>query len=405
MKRFGLLLCVALGLCSCSLSEHLARVSGRVERDYAATQEWDKLPVRTISWNQALAMMNRNNLELQSAQSHIEKAERNCLRVYTDLIPMVSYYSTFNKSIDELTRSWSKDDYHSEINVNFNVPTLTQLPYRVYSSKAQAYAAVKAREGKERELTSKLYQAVRLHEIELRRRALEQQNPDQPADELANAGKDKEYWKAVGSLLGDYSARWNILPESMPHLRWADYEPRLDRLDPLLVCKFALQLEQARMLQYGIAMQYLPTINLGLYSPSLFSSTGGHYTGTFLSSKDTRLNMNVAYNLDTRLMQWNQYMDSKAEYKRTQQEVAAALMEHKDKILMLRRSYGEYQNWNSYMTKRLDYLRTTPPATAAEFIEQNKAIQSMQQEMLSQEEKAVESEAALVLEYGMPKGS
>ncbi len=43
----------------------------------------------------------------------------------------------------------------------------------------------------------------------------------------------------------------------------------------------ALKLEQARLAQYGVAMDYLPTINTSMYSPSLFSSTEGTYSGTF----------------------------------------------------------------------------------------------------------------------------
>ncbi len=408
VKNKVLMLLLCLGLQGCSLSEHLARVTAKVEGQYEAVKTWEELPVRTISWQQAIAIMRRNNTELSRAQAAIDKAEREELSVYTDLIPQVSYYGYFNKTLDSLTRSWSQDDLTSNINVHFSIPTLTQVPYRVYASHATAFGAVKAKEGRERELISKLYQAVRKREIAQKRAALEERSADPAegstaASPLSDKGSaDAEYWKSMANLLGDTSARWQILAESMPHIRWADYEKRLDRLDPLVVCKFALQLEQARMKQYSVALQYLPTINTNLYSPSLFSSTGGTYSGTFLDTKDTRLNMSISYQLDTQLRTWNNYKDNKDAYELAKKEVAAALMDHKVKVQTLRKSVSEYEAWRSYMHKRMDFLRNSPAPTAAEFIEQSQAIQAMEKELISQEERAIESEAALVLEYGMP---
>lgn len=404
-----LMLLLCLGVQGCSLSEHLARITAKVEAQYEAVQTWDSLPVRTISWQQAIAVMRRNNAELARAQAAIEKAERDEMSVYTDLIPQVSYYGYFNKTLDSLARQWSSDDVNSNLNVYFSLPTLTQVPYRVYASRATSFGAVKAKEGRERELTSKLYQAVRKREVEAKRTALESRSPepaatakDSAAAPTGKANADSEYWKSVASILGDHSARWQILPETMPHIHWSDYEKRLDRLDPLVVCKFALQLEQARMKQYSVALQYLPTINTNLYSPSLFSSSGGTYNGTFLDTKDTRLNMSISYQLDTQLRTWNSFKDNQANYELVKKEVATSLMDHKVKVQTLRKSVTEYEAWRSYMQKRMEFLRTTPAPTAAEFIEQSQTLQSMEKELIAQEERAIESEAALVLEYGMP---
>lgn len=407
MRTKALVLLLCMGVPGCSLSKHIASVTAEVESRYDMTQTWESLPARTISWQQAIAIMQRNNAELARAQAAIEKAKRDETGVYTDLVPQVSYYGFLNKTIDSLTKSWSSSDLNSNINVYFSVPTLTQVPYRVYACKAATFSAEKAKEGRERELVSKLYQLVRKREIELKRRLLEQQAPEQPADSTkllaAKDNGDSEYWKNLAALLGDSSARWHILPETMPHIRWADYEKRLDRLDPLVVCKFALQLEQARLKQYGIALQYLPTINTNLYSPSLFSSTGGTYSGTFLDTKDTRINMSISYLLDTKLRTWNVYKDNKANYELTQKDVAAALMDHKVKVQTLRKSVNEYETWRNYMRKRMDFVRNTPAVTAAEYLEQTRTLTEMEKELVAQEERAVESEAALVLEYGMPR--
>lgn len=399
---------VCSALTGCSLSGHLERASADLERQYAETKAWDELPLHSISWEQALAMLRRNNAELQEAQRAIDRAERDALSVYTDLIPNVTYYSYANKAIADLTNTWSKDDFSRNINVTFNIPTLTQVPYRVYATRATAYAAVKRKEGVEREQISKLYQMLRKQEISAAQKALEAQEPATEQELTAATllrGQSDEHnrWAETAALLGDYSARWNILPETMPHIRWAAYRDRLDKLDPLTVCLFVMKLEQARMAQYSVALRYLPTINTSLYSPSLFSSSGGTYSGSFLDSRDTKLNMGINYALDTQLRTWDTYRSNKENYEKAKLEVATALIEHKDKVAALRRSMDDYTAWLGYMHKRMDYLRHAPVQTAAEFLEHRQELLRMERELLNQESQGVESEAALVLEYGMPQ--
>lgn len=410
MKCFSQL-CLAVlcaSLTGCSLSKHVESVSERVEKQYADTRIWEELPQRTISWEQALSLLHRSNLELREAQNAIDRAERERLSVYTDLIPTLSYYGYANKAIADLTQAWSHEDVTQNINVYFSLPTLTQIPYRVYAAEARAYAAEKTKEARERELVSKLYQLLRKQELNERLKEHDARNGGtaatlDPVQQLQRETDSHKHYAEIAKILGDYSARWNILPETMPHLRWESYEPRLDKLDPLMVCQFAMKLEQARMSQYGIALRYLPTLNTNLYSPSLFSSSGGTYSGTFLDSRDTRLNMSISYTLDTRLTNWHQYRDSKDSYERAKGEVAAALIEHKDKIAALRRSMADYAAWQSYMHKRMDYLRQAPAETAADFIARQKELADMERELLTQEAQGIESEAALILEYGLPK--
>ncbi len=406
MKRLFPVIALTALLPACSLHQRLDRVSADIERLYAQTRLWEQLPQRTISWQQAIAMMRRQNPQLLAARDRIEHEQRNELSVYTNLIPGVSYYSYFNKSLRGLTQTLSSDDLQSSVNVNFYLPTLTNVPYRVYASKATAFAAVKAYEGRERELISKLYSAVRKHDLKQRRQAhknksatVEKHTPEIP--DFSEENSLLEYWKEISGLLGDTSARWNILPSGIPVFRWSDYRQKMDKLSELVVCQHALKLEQARLSQYGVAMDYLPTINTGLYSPSLFSSSGGTYSGTFLDMDDTTLNLSISYRLDTRLDNWNEYKDNKARYEQVKREVISSLMEHKQKMNLLRRSLNEYYTWRSFMNKRMNYLKSTPTDSSSDFLELAQELHRMQSELLSQEEKVIESEAALVLEYGV----
>lgn len=399
-----LLSCALLN--NCSLEQRLDTVAANIHRQFEDAESWDKLPLRVISWEQAIAMMMRCNASVKDAQSMIEEAERESLSVYTDMIPGLSYYGYFTKSIEQLSNNVSANDLSSNINVTFSIPTLSQVPYRVYAAKARTYAAIKAKEGKERELIAQVYALVRNRELDLKLRDLSQTNPDLTEQDKLLANKnditaDAAHWQKMSELLGDYSARWQILPSSAPKISWGKYEPRMNKLDDLVVCMYALRLEQARLSQYQTALRYFPTINTSLYSPSLFSSSGGTYQGTFLSGEDTRLNLSLSYSLDTQLSNWNSYKRGKAQYEKAQREVAAGIIEHKNKLATLKASVREYNNWRSYMEKRIDYLRHQPAATAEELIARDRSIYDMKKELINQEKAAVESEAAMVLEYGL----
>ncbi len=402
MRILPLLPVIALALQSCSLQERLDKTSDSLEKQFASLQAWETLPIRTISWNQAVAMMKNNNTDYIQIKSSISKAERNELSVYTDLIPGVSYYSYFSRSLGDMTNSFNSDELDQNINITFNLPSITQVPYRVYASKAQTYAAIKALEGKERELISKLYSQQRKQHLEARKKELEKQNPKkQPDYLLEKKNDDATAWKELATLLGDYSARWQILPSSVPEFKWSNYRPLVGSLDQLVICKLALELEQARMNQYRVAISYLPTINLNLYSPSLFSSSGGTYSGTFLDMDDTTLNLNLSYSLDTKLSTWNSYLDSEETYELKRRQTSARLVELKQNLQLLRSSLDEYYAWRSFMSKRIEHLRNAPAANAQEFLENEDALFSMKQELLNQEGSVIESEAALILQYGL----
>ncbi len=403
MRISTLLLPICLiGLQSCSLQDRIDTVSSDIARQYTDIKTWEQLPIRTISWNQAIAMIKRNNTAYLQILDNIERSEREELSVYTDLIPGVSFYSYFTRAIGDLAKRVNSDDFSNNINVTFSLPSLTQVTYKVYAAKASTYAAVMALKGKERELISSLYSLQRNQDIRARQEALNKQQPDTTPDyELKKHNDGSAEWAAIAKLLGDYSARWQILPASVPTFRWSTYRPLTDKLDELVICKFAMELEQARMKQYSIALTYLPTINLNLYSPSLFSSSGGTYSGTFLDKDDTKLNMNVSYRLDTELHTWNSYVTSKKKYEQAKRETTARLIDLKQKMKTLRASMDEYYAWRGFMSKRMEHLRTAPATNAAEFLENENTLHSMQQELLRQESAVVESEAALILQYGM----
>lgn len=407
VRRIFFILLGLTCICSCSVKRHLARAESQVERMYEETKNWNAVPERSITWDQAVSILMRHNVGVQEVEDQIRQAERDSLSVYTEMVPGLSYYGYITRSLSTLTDAVNSEEMNHSVNVTFGMPALTQVPYRVYSAKVRTISALKAKEGKCREAVSRLYKMVREREVEMKLRELEQKAPEELKNQ-DNAGlsqkkyQDEQYWRDIARQLGRSDARWNILPESMPHIVWSEYQSRLDRLSELVACQYAMRLEQARMAQYSVALNYLPTINTSIYSPSLFSSSGGIYQGAFLDMDDTRLNLSISYTVDTKLYNWYNYKQSKDRYEREKLKLVDEMIDHRTRIQKLRASMNEYYNWRSFMLKQINYLNAKNVSTAEEYINRAKSVYSMRRELLEQEKKAIESEAAVILEYGMP---
>ena len=104
---------IMLGLacmCSCSIKRHLARAEARVEGMYAETKDWDKLPIRSITWQQAVSLLMKHNPSVLEVEDQIRQAERESLSVYTEMVPGLSYYGYITRSLSELTGAVNSDE-------------------------------------------------------------------------------------------------------------------------------------------------------------------------------------------------------------------------------------------------------------------------------------------------------
>ncbi|MCC8020696.1 MAG: TolC family protein [Akkermansia sp.] len=406
--RFLPIGCLLLLLAGCSVSKRMERTGKEVVAVYESLPDWERLPVRRITWEQAVSMAMEKNLELRKARGTIKQAKRSARSVYTDMIPGVNLYASMTRALEDLARSPDSNAMSYNINVVFNIPSLTQLPYRIYSSQAELYATEKAYELKQREIVSKIWQHVRTADLDRRLHELDLASFKEEERKTAGELKEQEFreqsidnWSKLTELLGTQSARWEILPESLPKLDRARYEREAVHLSPLVVTQYAIQLEAARMNKYQILMNYLPQINMSLYSPSLFSSTGGTYGGTFLDSSDTKLTTYASLSLDTKLTYWNQFRTAQDEYEYTKQELRAKLMDRRIQVGKVIKSCREFEEWKSWMKKRMAFEASRPISTAEQMLEKRRRNIDMEREILNQEKRKVEGEAALMIEYGI----
>lgn len=400
-------LCLLLAT-GCSVSQRIEETGKEVVAVYESLPDWEQLPVKRITWNQAVAMAMENNIELRKARNTIKQARRNVRSVYTDMIPGINLYASMTEAVRDISYSPNSKNMSYNINMLFNLPSISQLPYRVYTAQAELFGTEKTYELKQREITAKIYQHVRNEQLETRLHELSLLAL--PPEDRGNESKIKEEewrssridaWSKLSTLLGSQKARWEIIPETLPKLDQARYERECTHLDPLIVTQFAMQLEAARMRKYQILMNYLPQINMNLYSPSLFSSSGGTYGGTFLSSSDMQLNTYASLTIDTKLSNWDQFRTTQEEYEFAKEEMRSKLMDRRIQVGKVLKSCREFEIWKSVMAARIEFQARQPVVSAEELLQKRKTNIEMEREILNQEKRKIEGEAALLVEYGI----
>ncbi|WP_303191850.1 hypothetical protein [uncultured Akkermansia sp.] len=367
---------------------------------------WEQLPERTISWSAAWKMIEDNNLDLKESKMNLRQAEWAVTSVFTQMIPGVNLDLMMTRDINGLSSLSARDvEYHT--NILFNMPSLTQVPFDYYSAKASVYASKNMLEMKKRELLSQLYRQVLLYDnaIRSRKNALDSIPYDDDGTQRAKVDRDwektrKDMSKAFSLLLGDVDSRWFVNPVTLPRINWAAYRKASRKLDFLVVSIMAMELEASRLNVLDVKMRFFPSMDINFYSPSLFTGSGGTYSGFFAGARDMQVNMSLKEQLDTRLDVWNQYRNARDNHKILEKKIRLRLLDRREKVEALIKSRDEFESWQSYYRKKAEFLKKRLAFSGEEYLQLRKDIQSIYHDLDSEAVKNAEVEAALIMEYG-----
>lgn len=374
-----------------------------------ALPDWEQLPKKEISWDQAMALMMEGNLDLKRTEQSLKATKRAVVNVFTQIIPGVNLDWMLTKELSELTRV-TADDVEYNTNILFNMPSLTQVPFDYYSAKAAVYTAEKTLEMKKRELVSKLYRQVLAYQNA--RISYRNQLSSLPYDDdgVQKRKIDRDWEKGLSeisqgfaTLFGSMNARWLVKPETMPRLDWDRYRSASRRLDLLVVTMVAMELEGARLQVMNAKMKFFPSVDVNFYSPTLFSSTGGTYQGFFAGGGDMQVNMSLREELDTRLTAWFQYKSAKENHDLMLKRVLMDLQQRRIKVAALLESRRRFELWKKVLLKEIEFKKSRLSLSGDEYLEQRKDLKTMYENLDSEAAKNSEVEAALIMEYGWLK--
>ncbi len=406
---YHLLLCGVLLLTACSVDQRVEEARAELMTTYTQLPDYQTLPVRQLSWGKALQMLEANNLELQHAQYSINQANEQLKKIYTDFIPIVDIGQYFNRALIKGKNSYASSAAF-DVNIFFNIPAITQLPVNHYTRQLQVFKAEQDKELKRRELVARLWQYFRDTQITADDHAAEDAFPDAKESDQKQKLRERELQTRdktlqLCALLNDYSARWQPVTSSLPRIHWNSYRKKTELPDPLTQTIMALTLEAARLQKLGIGLRYLPNIHVNFYSPSLFSSSGGTTSGFMSGDTDVRMNMNIYFQLDTRLEIWSEWLMAKENYRLVQEELTQKMFDHRNKMQLLLDSWKAYDDWKASTQDYINFRRSQGACTPTELRKLYNEDLQLQKEMLEQDKKNLERECALIQEYGLPQSN
>lgn len=393
----------AVMLTSCSLDAYLQQRQDKLVEQYRAIPDYEQLPIRTISWQQAVQLSLAGNLEYRKACENLEQAQRETDRVWRSFIPSVDIGYYYSRALFRSDGGYYRGGGDFNTNVMFMLPELTRLPVEHYGKllavrKAQIDLIVK-----QREIEAKLYQFFREREISERPKA---QNTEQGGTELARkaeAQTTREQWNKLCTLLNDDSARWQLLPTDLPRVTPESYGNKIELPSPESQQLLAMELEVARLRKLGVIIEYWPRIHTNFYSPSLFSSSGGDLSGFMQGAKDTRVSLNVHFSLDMVGDRANSYREAENAHRAALAQARQKMREYKEKATLLLRSWQQYREWRQAMESYIAFRRSQGASHPDELRARHEESQSILTELREQELKNLERECALIQEYGLPK--
>jgi hypothetical protein len=280
----------------------------------------ETLPGEELGWARARALLLERNLELRQARNAAISAEERLRQVWRDLRPGAALTANLVKGLTQLGNLDSSDASLS-LYAFFNVPGVVQFRVRHYAAGLELVRARWAAELKERELT------IRLRDLFLRAELLRQRRQNlalaalwQEAGPAGRASFDAEpkalqretaLWgitreedaqqAAFAQLLGDSGRRWRPAAAGLPALPYQADAPNVadtEKFGLLYRQLQAVELEGARLREFGVRLQHWPDLTITLTSPPLAGVQGGREQRWDFDQVVTALTASV--NLDLR---------------------------------------------------------------------------------------------------------
>ncbi len=402
----GLSILLCLLLCHCSLDERVEDAYATLQQSYAHLPAYDATTPRVLTWNEACKLALAQNLELQQALHDIEKARYEVRKVYLDVIPLVNLGFYYNKYLfgggDHFYDSRTHD---YDINVIFNLPSLTQLPMNRYTAMLLLFRAEQNYELKQRDIMTRLFKQSRLSALAEKQYRADLSDAEYRHAETVQLTRQREIalraeWKDWGLIFNDFRYRWRVKPGSLPRMDWERFRKSTQKPDRLVLTNMALELEASRLRKLGIKLNYWPTADVHFYSPRLFSMSGGNDSGFMSGGSDVRMDMNFYLRLDTQLKNYQALKQAEKEHSFLLDTLRNTLLDRREKVLALLESGQEYSEWRDTMESYGDFLlrmKNQNPGTLRKQMEEG---MKMEYDCLVREKEQVERECAMLLEYG-----
>ncbi len=277
------------------------------------------LPVRQLTWPDAVGMLQAGNLKLLQAHIEVTNSQENYYQVYKDLLPSLDLHGSASHTFDNLS-AFSFHDLTFNIDSFLNFPGIASMASRLFVTKLTFFRAMTVAQLAEREQTLELYKLF-LASQEAEEMAQDLQADQniadhiRPLDEFTAAAlsgeiktrrilqqKNREQLQTKASeLFGRKDFLWAFNTNGWPVLDY-DRQPLpltdTNHVAQLQIRLLAIELVGSWATLQGIKLQYWPELSLYISGPPVYyHDRNGE---GFWDAHQVRATADLFWRLDTR---------------------------------------------------------------------------------------------------------
>ena len=288
------ILCLCILLSGCGINSRVNRqLDGHLAEQKAQYEEllskYDKVPAESITWDEALRRLNRDNLQLRQSALKLEQARKQRSEVWKSLIPRIGSFVNVGSSISELS-NLSSDDLNVNLIASFRIPNPFRLYGQLYAAALQAHVAEWSNELDKRRAYIELYRAfVQAEGLERDRRDLQKRKEsllslqnDEIAEALQQIRLDEQGMRRrvtfhrlqLNRLLNTPGKNWRP-SKGVPSVSFGSKLNRIrigENFGKLGLNLQAAQIEGACLRLRQVKFQQWPQFNFSLGLPTLYSN-------------------------------------------------------------------------------------------------------------------------------------
>jgi len=387
VKQLSLIVAILLTSCSQNVRNSIEKQLHEVDTQYLnLRKQATGLKGQSLSWSQALANLEDNNLELKSAALQLHQSREVKKQIYWDLVPTVQLSSAVSKAVQELG-DINDQDLSWGISSFINIPGALGFKANVYSAELSIARDEVNYLLKKRELTNRLRETfIEYHNYELRYSRLKNQRLLQQGSKdleqvLAATPEDleeeKEWlqiktarWnlnKRISKLLGDYSSQWKLEFETIPKLNYVKKPlPTKDiqSFAYLYRKQMAMSLEAMRLVEIGIKARFFPDIRMGLSTPPLIRYDRG--TQSEFSAESVIWRLTTSVTLDTNFRNLRNLRNTKERNKLQKETLKEQLLDQIVELDLAERELKLLYQERELLQKRLRLVESLPSPKSIE---------------------------------------
>lgn len=361
-----------------SPKDRLPATWASIENQWQQTLAQDFRPDNPVPlhWEDAVELMNQNNLKLKRAELDIRRGHDNIKQIYWNLVPLLNVQLRADSSLNKLS-SFGWKNISLDVNGLVNIPGIIGMQANLYAGRLALLRAEISWFLAQREQTIELYHTFRKYQSLQRRRGFlhfsERQaalwqnvDPFQGTRQREELRRKRRHYdqeeellqQSLHRIIGLSSNWWTPQSDHLPGWDYLEAPLEIDNLRStgfLQSLLLAVELEGAAARIRGVELQYWPDLSVTLSGPPLYQIRDGK--DKFWDAGEIYVFANAFWQIDTQGRIRRQLEQLKTETEIQKAELELQTTEQLRRLRQAQELYAEHVEELSNLDEELEWLQ------------------------------------------------